>query len=423
MKKAKKGYKLVKSLYGKYEEIPEEWDLKKLEAVTEKIFVGIATSTTKHFVPQGIPLLRNQNIKEGFIDTKELLHISKEFATANKSKQLNEGDVICIRTGYPGQSAVVISEMNGWQTFTTLIIRPLKKTLDSQFLSVFLNSDLGKRQVLSAQIGTAQQNLNAGSLSKMCISIPDINEQRKIVSVFSNVDSLINQTEKEIELTQKLKKGLMQKLLTRGIGHEKFKKVESLYGKFEEIPKNWELTRSQDIFTITMGQSPPSENYNRECNGLPFYQGVTDFGDIYPQPTVWCTNPQRIAKKDEVLFSVRAPVGETNITRNACCLGRGVASLNPKNNDLFYVYYLVTYNKKRFSVFSQGITYDAINRNEIANTKLPFTTNKIEQQKIGLILSNIDSKILEHKTCKSNLKTLKKGLMQKLLTGQIRVKI
>jgi type I restriction enzyme S subunit len=198
-----------------------------------------------------------------------------------------------------------------------------------------------------------------------------------------------------------------------------YKLVKSLFGKYEEIPEDWEIKPTSEILKITMGQSPPSESYNQEGKGLPFYQGVTDFGTIYPNPTVWCTDPRKIAEDNSILFSVRAPVGEINLTREKCCLGRGVAALNPLENDLLYCYYLVNQNKKRFSVYSQGTTYDAINRDEIANTKLPYTNNINEQQKIASILSNVDSLIQQTQKEIEQTQRLKKGLMQRLLTRGI----
>lgn len=206
-------FKKVKSLFGKYDEIPEEWIPYKMKNVCKKISVGIATSTTKYFVDKGVPLLRNQNIKEGYIEINDLLYITEQFAKMNESRKIHEGDVICMRTGYPGQSAVVPSEMNGWQTFTTLIVRPNHEILDSNYLSMFMNS-IGRKQITSVQAGAAQQNLNAGWLSNMSILIPTLKEQQKIASILSNVDSLINQRQKEIEQFQRLKKGLMHNLLT-----------------------------------------------------------------------------------------------------------------------------------------------------------------------------------------------------------------
>ena len=208
-----KKFKKVKWLFGKEIEIPEEWDSFRLKQTCKKISVGIATSTTKHFVDNGVPLLRNQNIKNGYIDSKNLLYISEDFAKSNESKRLREGDVISMRTGYPGQSAVVPSNMDGWQTFTTLIIRPNHKLLSSDYLVLYLNS-FGRKQITSTQAGAAQQNLNAGWASNLLIILPPLFEQQKIASILSSVDDKITELESKKKSLESLKKGLMQKLLT-----------------------------------------------------------------------------------------------------------------------------------------------------------------------------------------------------------------
>ena len=198
-----------------------------------------------------------------------------------------------------------------------------------------------------------------------------------------------------------------------------YKSVPWLFGKEIEIPEDWEVKELEKFSNIIMGMSPPSESYNKNQEGLPFYQGVTDFGENYPNTTIWCSDPKKIAEKDQILFSVRAPVGETNITKEQSCLGRGVCSINPLENELMYCYFLISYFKKQFVVYAQGTTYDAINRNEIVGTRLPFTSNKKEQQKIATILSNVDSLIESTRQVIKNSKSLKTGLMQKLLTRGI----
>ena len=198
-----------------------------------------------------------------------------------------------------------------------------------------------------------------------------------------------------------------------------YKKVKSLFGKYEDIPEEWEIQLVSKTQDIMMGQSPPSESYNQEKQGLPFYQGVTDFGYMYPNPSVWCTDPKKITAKDTILFSVRAPVGEVNITETQCCLGRGIAALNPAINDLMYCYYIINQNKKRFLIYAQGTTYDAINQKDISSVKLPHTKNILEQQKIASILSGVDALIESTQKIIEKTEMLKRGLMQKILTKGI----
>lgn len=93
----------------------------------------------------------------------------------------------------------------------------------------------------------------------------------------------------------------------------------------------WEMVRLGDVANFNMGQSPSSESYNDEGQGMPFFQGKTDFGLVYPTVRMYCTDPKRIAKKDDILISVRvrAPVGAVNIATETCCIGRGVAAISP----------------------------------------------------------------------------------------------
>jgi type I restriction enzyme, S subunit len=108
------------------------------------------------------------------------------------------------------------------------------------------------------------------------------------------------------------------------------------------IPENWFWKKLEEICEIILGQSPPSESYNTEGIGLPFYQGKAEFGMIYPTPWKWCSKPKKIAQANDILISVRAPVGPTNICLEKSCIGRGLAAIRPKGDVLnkYVLYYL-----------------------------------------------------------------------------------
>lgn len=193
-------------------EIPKEWEVKKMKEICS-IFVGIATSTTEHYVDSGVPLIRNQNIKENYLDSEELLYISEEFSEKNKNKKLLAGDVITVRTGYPGVSCVVTPQLEGSQSFTTLISRPNNKVVLSDFLAYYINSDIGKRYIFLKQAGGAQQNLNVSSLNEVKVPLPPITEQREIASILFSIDEKINVLIKRKHQLEEIKRGLMQDLL------------------------------------------------------------------------------------------------------------------------------------------------------------------------------------------------------------------
>jgi type I restriction enzyme S subunit len=104
----------------------------------------------------------------------------------------------------------------------------------------------------------------------------------------------------------------------------------------------WPLVKLGDVCEIIMGQSPPGDTYNKEGRGLPFYQGKIDFGKVHLQsPSAWCTEPLKIAEPGDILISVRAPVGPTNLTGEKCCIGRGLAAIRPKKEvDTWFVFLL-----------------------------------------------------------------------------------
>ncbi|WP_446325861.1 restriction endonuclease subunit S [Burkholderia pseudomallei] len=195
-------------------EIPMDWGVMNLESLSESITVGIATSTTEHYVDDGVPLVRNQNIKEDFLDMSDLLKISRDFDEVNKRKRVQEGDILTVRTGYPGVSCVVPGGLGRLQSFTTLITRPNRKLLNPHFASRYFNSPKGKELMLHQAAGGAQQNINAGNLRKLLVPVPPLAEQQKITDVLQVADEKCRNLTAKKEHYQELKRGLMQKLLT-----------------------------------------------------------------------------------------------------------------------------------------------------------------------------------------------------------------
>jgi type I restriction enzyme S subunit len=197
-----------------------EWQILPLAALADKIMVGIASAATHAYRETGVPMLRNQNIKEGKIDDSSLLYIDPTYEAAHKNKRLRAGDVITVRTGYPGLSAVVPERYNNAQCFTSLITRPKKAVLDANYLCAFVNSEIGKRFILGAEAGGAQKNVNAGSLEALPVYLPGTPEQQRIASCLSSLDALITAETQKHEALKTHKRGLMQQLFPQETGSE-----------------------------------------------------------------------------------------------------------------------------------------------------------------------------------------------------------
>jgi len=188
------------------------------------------------------------------------------------------------------------------------------------------------------------------------------------------------------------------------------------------IPEEWEVVRLGDesVADLIMGQSPPSSTYNNTGIGLPFLQGNAEFGEMYPTPVLSCSHPIKIAERNDILLSVRAPVGDVNIAPFKSCIGRGLAAIKPKSNklDYLFLFYCLKFRSRLFKSISMGSTFKAIRKEEVKKFQIPLPPLP-EQQKIAEILSTVDQAIEKVEESITKTERLKKGLMQELLTKGI----
>lgn len=128
----------------------------------------------------------------------------------------------------------------------------------------------------------------------------------------------------------------------------------------------------REIAEIIMGQSPESSSYNTQQDGLPFFQGNADFGELYPTERIWCSSPIKIAEKNDILISVRAPIGAVNIASTKCCIGRGLAAIRIENsNERNYVFHLLKAKNKELNLKGTGSTFKAIGKSVLEEINIP----------------------------------------------------
>ncbi len=284
--------------------------------------------------------------------------------------------------------------------------------------------------LLNFKPGSEHKRFWISEYSKIYIPFPQPSEQSKIAEILETVDNAIEKTDQIIEKYKRIKQGLMQDLLTKGIDENGQIRNEKTH-KFKDsplgrMPEEWEVMRLGDenkgFAELIMGQSPPSSTYNKENNGLPFLQGNADFGDIYPEPKIYTTQPMKAAERNDVLISVRAPVGELNLAPYKCCIGRGLAAVrsNPTMLDYRFAFYYFKQANHRWLSVAIGSTFGAIRKEDLSTFLVPLPPLP-EQHKIAEILSQIDDTIEKEIAYKEKLQRLKSGLMEDLLTGKIRV--
>jgi type I restriction enzyme S subunit len=187
------------------------------------------------------------------------------------------------------------------------------------------------------------------------------------------------------------------------------------------VPEGWEESSVGELFDVTMGQSPPGDTYNEEGEGLPFFQGKTDFGFRYPTNRVFCTAPKRLASKDDTLVSVRAPVGDVNMAAEDCCIGRGVSACRHKSSGRSFTYYSMLQLRQRFKVFeAEGTVFGSINQKDfkaLPQLSIPaFLISEFEKYS-----ESFDQKIEVNSDSITCLTDLRDSLLPRLLSGQLRI--
>ena len=187
------------------------------------------------------------------------------------------------------------------------------------------------------------------------------------------------------------------------------------------IPEGWEVKALGACFNLTMGQSPPGSTYNEQGEGLPFFQGSTDFRFRYPDNRRFCTAPARIAGPDDTLISVRAPVGDINMAWERCCIGRGLAALRHKRGSSSFTYYAAGAMRRELQQYEHtGTVFGAINRKQFATLQIIEPEPELVDS-FGSLALSIDKRIRSNTAESRTLAAQRDALLPRLVSGQLRV--
>lgn len=263
--------------------------------------------------------------------------------------------------------------------------------------------------------GAAQDNLSWEKLSTILFPAPPIEIQNEIADILFAYDALIENSQKQIKLLEEAAQRLYKEWFVdlRFPGHENVKIVDG-------VPEGWQQQALSEIAYIIMGQSPKSEFYNQNQQGLPFHQGVGSYGERYVMDTTYSTSGARIAEVGSILFSVRAPVGRLNMTKHKIIIGRGLAAINHRAGMQSYLFYLL---KERFfkdDIMGNGSIFASISKDELLGLKFVVPTNNLVV-KFNAIAAPIDEKIANLAEQIELLTETRDRLLAKLMSGEIEV--
>jgi type I restriction enzyme, S subunit len=193
--------------------IPVEWEVCPCAELCREIIVGIVIRPAQYYRPDGVPVLRSANVRENSINSENLVFMSDEDNETLAKSRLRKGDMVTVRTGYPGTTAVIPPELDGSNCIDIVISRPNHGKVRSEFLSIWVNSDHGKKQVLESQGGLAQQHFNIGEMRALLVKVPDISEQKRIENLLILQNSAIEDLANNQHKLHSFKTALMQDLL------------------------------------------------------------------------------------------------------------------------------------------------------------------------------------------------------------------
>jgi type I restriction enzyme S subunit len=309
--------------------------------------------------------------------------------------------------------------------------------IDLKYLHYLLCSSGYRQEILASATGTTVKHTSPDRIKRFKFVCPSLFEQRAIAHILGTLDDKIELNRKMNETLEAMARGLFKswfvdfdpvraKVKGRHTGLPKH--IADLFpDSFEDselgdIPKGWEIGCVDDEFDLTMGQSPPGESYNNSGDGIPFYQGCTDFTFRFPERRVYCTAPTRFAKAGDTLISVRAPVGDINMASEDCTIGRGVAAARHKTGSKSYTYQFMHGLAEVFERFeAEGTVFGCINKKDFHDIPCVIPKSSVMKAFEGLI-APLDDRIEVNEHECGSLAALRDSLLPRLISGELRVK-
>ncbi len=286
---------------------------------------------------------------------------------------------------------------------------------DVRFMKYLFDAVLKVRYQSFTQ-GATQDNLSQSKLLSIRFSVPDLADQKELADILSSYDDLIENNRRRMALLERAAQELYREWFVRlrYPGYEKTKIVDG-------IPEGWSARALGEIAEITMGQSPKSTYYNEIGDGLPFHQGVTDFGNRFPSQRVYCTVENRMATPGDLLFSVRAPVGRINITLDKVVIGRGIAAIRSNRDQQSLLFYALKSHFFREDMLGVGAIFAAIKKQDLYDVRLPRASDEVTYRFMDLI-EPVDSKIKKLHLMIESLTQARDLLLPRLMSGELAVR-
>ena len=379
------------------------------------------------------------------------IHANMDFMTSTATEReiskcsLNAGDVVITKDSEKHDDIGVPALVREYVPnlvcgYHLAILRSRLSEIDGAYLFYALSTFEAQRQFHSYANGVTRFGLRKADIGLVEVPLPPLPEQRAIAHILGTLDDKIELNRRMNETLEEMARALFKSwfvdfdpVRAKMVG--RWRRGQSLPGlpadlydlfpdrlvpsELGEIPERWEVKPLGECFNLTMGQSPPGSTYNEDGEGLPFFQGNADFGFRYPERRRYCTAPTRLARPDDTLVSVRAPVGAINMAWEKCCIGRGVAALRHKSGSSSFTYYASWAIQPALQEYEHtGTVFGAIN-------KAQFEALGVIEPPVELVncfetqVQSLDQRLRSNLSDSRTLTVQRDALLPKLVSGEV----
>ena len=359
------------------------------------------------FVEKGVPVLNGSNL-DGFV----LKEDSFRYVTTDKADSLGKanahrGDVVITHRGTLGQ--IVFIPHNSLHDRYVISQSQFRVKCNDKILPEYLvyyfHTRIGQHKLLAnaSQVGVPALARASTTFQTIEIEVPELKHQRKIVDLLE----IIRQ---KIEVNNTINENLQEQ-------------AQALYANMfiHTGSDQWAEGVLSDVADITMGQSPKGDTYNEDCVGTVFFQGRGEFGFRFPKRRLFTTDPKRMAQSNDILMSVRAPVGDLNVAFEPCCIGRGLGAIRSKDNHQSFVLYTVFSLREKLDMFNgEGTVFGSINRDAL-NSMPIIIPPKDEMDRFEEVVAPMDAAIRNNYEEICRLEAIRDTLLPRLMSGELDV--
>lgn len=414
-------HKLKKTEIGK---VLKDWEVVKLN---ELITLETGKREKGGGLEKGkIASLGGEHIgKDGRIIWGDMKFITEDFYNSLTQGKVVLNDILLVKDGATTGKIAFTDKLrykNVAVNEHVFIIRS-KEEIINKFLFYTLSTKRGQAQIRKNFHGIIG-GIGRDDIREIEILLPPLPEQRAIAQILSTVDDAIAKVDLAIAKSERLKKGLMQQLLTKGIGHKKFKKTE-----IGEVPEGWEVQSFGNLITEYIGGGTPSTSKPEYWNGhIPWMTSAfildryVRAGQKYITEEGLENSATHLIKKNNLIIATRVGIGKSAINLVDVAISQDLTGviIDKQRAEPEFIYWFLKANVNKLKSLAQGSTIKGILKEDLGKLKLGLP-NLEEQKKIVQILASIENKVSNEKSRKQKLERIKKGLMDDLLIGRRRL--